>query len=211
MQLGRQLGLSRYEPAWLMLQKLRRAMVAPDREPPKDEVEVDESSAAAWTRARTARASAARNRSAPVRSRPVAGARGGFACASSPMPRPPHWAASWRRVSSPARSCGPTAGPDTPGRLDLASTTVRVVGAPSALGSKEDLGPRLHRAVSNLKSWLRGTHRGVSRDHLQVYLDQFVFRFDRRGSPMAAFLLGLGSMHPPMTYQQITRRNQAAA
>jgi ISXO2-like transposase domain len=81
----------------------------------------------------------------------------------------------------------------------------------SALGSKEDLGPRLHRAVSNLKSWLRGTHRGVSRDHLQVYLDQFVFRFDRRGSPMAAFLLGLGSMHPPMTYQQITRRNQAAA
>jgi hypothetical protein len=41
-QLQRQLGLSRYETAWLMLQKLRRAMVAPEREPLKGEVEVDE-------------------------------------------------------------------------------------------------------------------------------------------------------------------------
>ena len=41
-QLQRQLGLSRYETAWLILQKLRRAMVAPERELLKDEVEVDE-------------------------------------------------------------------------------------------------------------------------------------------------------------------------
>ncbi len=41
-QLQRQLGLSRYETAWLILQKLRRAMVAPEREPLKGEVEVDE-------------------------------------------------------------------------------------------------------------------------------------------------------------------------
>ena len=41
-QLQRQLGLSRYETAWLILQKLRRGMVAPEREPLKDEVEVDE-------------------------------------------------------------------------------------------------------------------------------------------------------------------------
>ena len=41
-QLKRQLGLSRYETAWLMLQKLRRAMVAPEREPLRREVEVDE-------------------------------------------------------------------------------------------------------------------------------------------------------------------------
>ena len=41
-QLQRQLGLSRYETAWLMLQKLRRAMVAPEREPLRGEVEVDE-------------------------------------------------------------------------------------------------------------------------------------------------------------------------
>jgi hypothetical protein len=41
-QLQRQLGLSRYETVWLILQKLRRAMVAPGREALKREVEVDE-------------------------------------------------------------------------------------------------------------------------------------------------------------------------
>src|SRR6266540_5226513 len=41
-QLQRQLGLSRYETAWLILHKLRRAMVAPEREPLKGEVEIDE-------------------------------------------------------------------------------------------------------------------------------------------------------------------------
>jgi hypothetical protein len=42
LQLQRQLGISRYETAWLILQKLRRAMVAPEREPLSGEVEVDE-------------------------------------------------------------------------------------------------------------------------------------------------------------------------
>ena len=41
-QLQRQLGLSRYETAWLILQNLRRAMVSPEREPLTGEVEVDE-------------------------------------------------------------------------------------------------------------------------------------------------------------------------
>ena len=41
-QLQRQLGLSRYETAWLILQKLRRAMVAPERSSLRGEVEVDE-------------------------------------------------------------------------------------------------------------------------------------------------------------------------
>jgi hypothetical protein len=41
-QLQRQLGLRRYETAWLMLQKLRRAMIAPEREALKRDVEIDE-------------------------------------------------------------------------------------------------------------------------------------------------------------------------
>src|SRR5690606_14090324 len=40
--LQRQLGLSRYETAWMMLHKLRRAMVNTVREPLKGEVEVDD-------------------------------------------------------------------------------------------------------------------------------------------------------------------------
>ncbi len=59
--------------------------------------------------------------------------------------------------------------------------------------------------ISNLKSWLQGTHRGVSKEHLQVYLDEYVFRFNRRQTPMAAFqtLLGLGGQQQATTYRQI--------
>src|SRR5262245_48007393 len=63
--------------------------------------------------------------------------------------------------------------------------------------------PRIHRVFGNLKSWLVGTHHGVGHDHLQAYLDEFTFRFNRRRTPMAAFqtLLGLASgVHGPTTY-----------
>ena len=53
--------------------------------------------------------------------------------------------------------------------------------------------PRVHRAISNFKTWLRGTHRSVTNEHLQADLDEFTFRYNRRRTPMAAFqtLLGL--------------------
>ncbi len=56
--------------------------------------------------------------------------------------------------------------------------------------------PHLHRVISKFKTWLRGTHRGVSDHHMQVYLDEFVVRFNRRRRPMAAIqiLLGIGSL-----------------
>jgi hypothetical protein len=67
--------------------------------------------------------------------------------------------------------------------------------------------------LSNFKSWLRGTHRGVSAEHLQVYLDEFIFRYNRRRTPMAAFqtLLGLSSQHPPSTRAEIVAEGPAAA
>ena len=72
----------------------------------------------------------------------------------------------------------------------------------------EQLLPRAHRAISNLKAWMHGTHRGVAYEHLPVYLDEYTFRHNRRATPMAAFqtLLGLGALHAPTTYDQITRR-----
>jgi ISXO2-like transposase domain len=65
--------------------------------------------------------------------------------------------------------------------------------------------PRVHRVFSNLKTWLRGTYRGVSERQLQAYLDEFVFGFNRRRTPMAAFqtLLGIGASLPPITYRGI--------
>ena len=65
--------------------------------------------------------------------------------------------------------------------------------------------PHVHRVISNFKTWLRGTYRGVSDQQMQVYLDEFVFRFNRRRTPMAAFqtLLGIGSRLPPTTYEEV--------
>ena len=43
--------------------------------------------------------------------------------------------------------------------------------------------PRVHRVISLLKRWLMGTHQGaVSHKHLDYYLDEFTFRFNRRRS-----------------------------
>ena len=53
--------------------------------------------------------------------------------------------------------------------------------------------PLADRAIGNLQQWLIGTYHGVSRDQLQVYLDEFVFRHNRRRQPMAAFQTLLGS------------------
>lgn len=76
------------------------------------------------------------------------------------------------------------------------------VGDPKAASK---LLPRVHRAFSNLKTWLKGTHHGVSSKHLPHYVDEFVFRFNRRRTPMAAFqsLLGLTAQHPPTTYHML--------
>jgi len=47
----------------------------------------------------------------------------------------------------------------------------------------EHLLPRVHRVVSLLKRWLLGTHQGaISHAHLDYYLDEFTFRFNRRTS-----------------------------
>jgi len=49
--------------------------------------------------------------------------------------------------------------------------------------SASDLLPRVHRVASLLKRWILGTHQGaVSPEHLDSYLDEFSFRFNRRTS-----------------------------
>jgi hypothetical protein len=65
--------------------------------------------------------------------------------------------------------------------------------------------PLADRAIGNLQQWLIGTYHGVSKAQLQVYLDEFVFRHNRRRQPMAAFqtLLGLGTGRAPTPYRKI--------
>jgi len=89
----------------------------------------------------------------------------------------------------------------------LSSTRAMSIGArrkevPRRAGT---LFPRVHRVFSNLKTWLAGTHHGVGEQHLQHYLNEYVFRFNRRRAPMAAFqsLLGFASQHEPTTYNML--------
>jgi len=51
----------------------------------------------------------------------------------------------------------------------------------------EEFLPVIHLVFSNLKTWLNGTHHGVSAKHLQAYLNEFTFRFNRRHHPFSAF------------------------
>lgn len=66
--------------------------------------------------------------------------------------------------------------------------------------------PHIHRAFGNLKTWLSGTHHGVEPKYLSHYLNEYVFRFNRRTTPMAAFqtLLGLTAARKPVGYRTLT-------
>ena len=59
--------------------------------------------------------------------------------------------------------------------------------------SAEEYLPIIHLVFANLKTWLNGIHHGVSHQHLQAYLNEFTFRFNKRFYPFNAFrsLLGI--------------------
>ena len=64
--------------------------------------------------------------------------------------------------------------------------------------------PMIHLVFSNLKTWILGTHHGaIAQHHLQAYLNEYVFRFNRRFYPMTAFatVLGIGMNTAGPTYR----------
>ena len=205
-QLQRQRALSRYETAWLTLQKLRRAMVAPERALLKDEVEIDEF----YLGGHEEGLKGGRQRGKKALVGVAIEVRG---------------AGSGRvRLQVLPDASGPTLLAFTKATTETGAIvhteglqSYRVLAThgydhrrrpQDSTAPGEQLLPRAHRAISNLKAWMHGTHRGVSDEHLPVYLDEYVFRHNRRVTPMAAFqtLLGLGAISQPTTYQQITRR-----
>src|SRR5271169_5978578 len=69
----------------------------------------------------------------------------------------------------------------------------------------EEFLPIIHLAFANLKTWLTGTQHGVSAQHLQAYLNEFTFRFNRRFYPFNAFrsLLGIAGDVKAPTYAEL--------
>jgi transposase-like protein len=207
--LQRQLGLTCYETAWMMLHKLRRAMVNTAREPLRGEVEVDDT----WIGGEQAGLRGSRQlkdrRAALVL---VAVEKRGRASGRTRMRVIPDFkAATIRSFLSQNVATGSTIYTDGlksfSGLVEAGyKHVVRNQPLRSELrrGAKSAV-PLADRAIGNLQQWLIGTYHGVSKDQLQVYLDEFVFRHNRRKTPAAAFqtLLGLGTARSSTGYEQI--------
>jgi len=208
-QFQRQLGLSRYETAFGILHKLRAAMVRPNQDriggQPGQHVEVDET----WIGGRT------RGEGRGVHHKVL------VACAVEVRHRKPGTAQDTRKdgryagrvrlaVASDRSAeslCGFVESAVAPGTLTVTDdwsgyASLRKRGydhhAIAALGDAEvaeDFLPIVHLVFSNLKTWIAGIHHGVSSKHLQAYLNEFTFRFNRRFYPFNAFrsLLGIAT------------------
>jgi transposase-like protein len=82
------------------------------------------------------------------------------------------------------------------------------------IGSETSL-PGVHRVASLVKRWLLGTHQGsVDEAHLPGYLDEFVFRFNRRPSRSRGLLfyrlLQLAVGHEPVRYRDLVAHPEPA-
>jgi transposase-like protein len=207
--LQRQLGLSRYETVWMMLHKLRRAMVNTAREPLRGEVEVDDT----WVGGEQAGLRGSRQlkdrRAALVL---VAVEKRGRASGRARMSVIPDFKASTiTRFLIQNVAPGSTIYTDgLKSFAGLAEVGFKHIARNQPLRSELRKGaksvvPLADRAIGNLQQWLIGTYHGVSKAQLQVYLDEFVFRHNRRKTPAAAFqtLLGLGTARKSTEYGQI--------
>src|SRR5271165_6834247 len=69
--------------------------------------------------------------------------------------------------------------------------------------------PWIHRAFSLMKRWSLGTYHGLRRTHVDTYLNEFVFRYNRRFHRHVSFeaLLGLAAHHAPASYWDIVQRD----
>lgn len=202
LQLQRQLGLKRYETAWTMLHKLRRAMVAPNREPLRGVVEVDETYIGGPKPGK-------RGRGAGGKSLVVGAVEDrGEVAGRVRLQRIPNFMgetlAAFVEANVDHGATIKTDGLEGYEVLDKEHYRhwPRIQG--SGRGATTWL-PHIHRVFSNLKTWLGGTHHGVDPKHLQAYLDEFGFRYNRRRTPMAAFqtLLGIGTRLGPTTYNRL--------
>ena len=203
-QLQRQLGLRRYETAWGLLQKLRRAMVRPERDRISGEVEVDETYVGGVEVGRRGGRVRDSTKTIVVGAVEIRGQGSGRVRLS--VIEDLSAASLVGFLEQSVAPCSVVHTDGWGGYRPLANKGYdhrRETQGHAKNAVK--LFPRVHRVFSNLKTWLAGTHHGVGEQHLQHYLNEYVFRFNRRRAPMAAFqsLLGLASQHQPTTYHML--------
>ena len=178
--LQRVLGLGSYETAWVWLHKLRRAMVRPGRDRLQGAVEVDEIYVGGERAGKRGRGAA--GKSLVV----VAAEEDGAGIGRIRLRRV--WDASAPSLCGALQEC---VQPESLVHTDALSSyhSLATWGYQHEVVRRntgevgEDPLPRAHRVASLLKRWILGTHQGaIQPSHLDYYLDEFTFRFNRRTS-----------------------------
>ena len=189
MAMQRLLGLGSYKTAWALLHKLRRAMVRPGRDQLTGQVEVDETFVGGEESGQEGRGALTKSLvviAAEENGRGTGRIR--MACIPNAAKRFLH---GFVRQAIAPGSAVHTDGWASYGGLDAEGYAHRVT---ILKGQPADAAvvamPRVHRVASLLKRWLLGTHQGaVGPQHLDYYLDEFTFRFNRRNSASRGKLL----------------------
>ena len=218
-QLADQLGLT-YKTAWLLTQKLRRSMVDPDREPLEGVVEVDQAEIpfragdtffdpgnsgkiliAGAVEVIDRDTGQAKPRREKAKYLDTLSGRIRLAMIAD------NSAASIEAFVRANVKRGTTLLTD--GHASYSGLTdyrhdPRVVGKMAA----HVVLPWVHRVFSLVKRWGLGTYHGLRRKHVDTYLNEFVFRYNRRFYRHASFetILGLASHHEPASYWDIIGR-----
>ena len=193
LQLARQLNL-RYETAFQILHKLRAGMVNPEREKLSGDVQVDETFVFGHRLGATGRA-LPEGKALVVAAIEDHGASAGRVRLRRIMnANAPALTAFVEDHVEKAGSTIITDGWAGYFKLDRDGWKHVIREGENSRAVAEQL-VHVHRVFSNLKAWLIGTHHGVSPKHLQAYLNEYTFRFNRRFNPMAAFhrVLGIAS------------------
>jgi len=203
--LQRVLGLGSYETAWVLLHKLRRAMVRPGRDRLKGTVEVDETY---WGGDEEGLVGRLIEGKALII---VAAEEDGKGIGRIRLHRIPDITkGSLHGFIKRAIESGSTVRTDGLNAYRGMEGYVHDRHVQRHQPEGKHLLPRVHRVVSLLKRWLLGTHQGaIGHEHLDDYLDEFTFRFNRRKSASRGKLFYRLAQHavqiPPTTYDKIVK------
>lgn len=178
--LQRVLGLGSYETAWAWLHKLRRAMVRPGRDRLQGVVDVDETYWGGERPGKHGRGAAGKTL-VLVAAEEDGGGIGRIRLKRVSDHSGPTLQAAVEACVAPGSQVH-TDGLSSYNGLSAAGYDHRVIRSATAAVGEDPL-PRVHRVVALLKRWMLGTHQGaIQPSHLDYYLDEFTFRFNRRTS-----------------------------
>lgn len=197
----RMLELGSYQTAWTWLHKMRRAMVRPGRDRLDGVIEMDETYVGGEKPGKRGRGALGKALVAvAVEDKGEAG-MGRIRLAVVPDASQESLAAFAAQTVSPGSTI----------RTDDWSGygTLQETGYPHTVAASHDL-KIAHLTISQLKRWLGGTLQGaVSHEHLEYYLDEFTFRFNRRRAAHRGLLffrlLQNAMAVEPTTYGQMVR------